>query len=295
MKTHILHLLSRSAATALAVALLASVSHAQGTIIVDSGGFEAVAGYSTTFLGTGQLEGQPTLQPWLRTVGGTSTAVVQNTVVGLGSQAVQVDRHPNSDARWAIPLFGWPSQPIVVIDWFMRVTQTPGPAGSFGPFFGSEAYDTDGIGSGVGLFGSLGVDATSGDVLYQEQGTGFLTETGVTVPFDQWNSYRMILDFTFDTYSVFVNGTHLATTGFVDGANGLSELTDADISAFAAAGDPVSQGLPGQAFFDAFSVVQYPNLAAVPPQTLIPEPTAVLLASLGGTMVLGLRRRVVRK
>ena len=227
--------------------------------------------------------------PWLRTVGGTTSAVVQNTVTAYGTQAVQVDRHPNSDARWAVPLFGWPSQPIVVIDWFMRVTETPGPAGSFGPFFGSEAYDTDGVGSGVGLFGSLGVDATTGDVLYQDD-QGFLTETGATAPFDQWNSYRMILNFTFDTYSVFLNGSQLATSDFVDGANGLDQLTDADISTFAAAGDSVSQGLPGQAFFDAFSVVQYPNLAAVPPQVLIPEPSAVLLASLGGVMVFRFRR-----
>lgn len=280
MRTRItLSLLQTSAIAALL--FVAGRAGAQGTTIVDAGGFESGAGYSTTFLGTGQLEGQPLPQPWLRTVGGTSTAVVQNTVVAFGSQAVQVDRGASSDARWAVPLFGWPSQPIVVLDWNMRVAQTPGPSGSFGPFFGAEAYDTDGIGSGVGLFGSLGVDATTGDVLYQDQGTGFLTESGATVPFDQWNHFRIILNFTFDTYSVYLNNNLLTTTGFVDGAAGLDQLTDADISTFAAAGDPTSQGLPGQAFYDDFLVRQYPNLAAVPPATLIPEPGACLLAGVG--------------
>lgn len=278
------------AASALAMVLAATACRAQGTTIVDAGGFEPSAGYSTTFLSTGQLEGQPPSNPWLRTVGGTSSAVVQSTVTASGTQAVQVDRHPDSDARWAIPLFGWPSQPIVVIDWQMRVSPTLGPAGSFGPFFGAEAYDTDGLNGGVGLFGSLGVDATTGDVLYQDQGTGYLTETGVTVAPDQWNSYRMILDITLDSYSVFLNGSHLATIGFVDGGS-LEQLTDADISTFAAAGDPVSQGLAGQGFFDNFLVRQYPDLASVPPQQVIPEPASMLLAALGGAILLRTRRR----
>ncbi len=283
--------LSRSIAAALlTVSMTANYGWSQGTTIVDSGGFEPAAGYTTTFLGTGQLEGQPLAQPWLRTVGGTSTAIVQNTVVGSGTQAVQVDRHPNSDARWAIPLFGWPSQPIVVVDFDMRVSQTPGGM-SFGPFFGSESYDTDGVGSGVGLFGSLGVDATTGDVLYQAEDTGFLTETGATVNFDEWNHYRMILDFTFDRYSTYLNNSFLTTTGFVDRANGLDQLTDSDISTFAAGGDAASKALAGQAFFDNFLVRQFPNLAAVPPALLIPEPTTGLLACLGGVVLLKVRRR----
>ena len=72
--------------------------------IVNAAGFEAPS-FTTTFLGTGQLEGQvnppgfgQVISPgqWNMTVGGTTTeAVVQNTVVppvGGGLQAVKVTR-----------------------------------------------------------------------------------------------------------------------------------------------------------------------------------------------------------
>ena len=59
------------------------------------------------------------------------------------------------------------------------MTQTTGP-GDYGPFFGVDTYDAD---VNPYVLGSLGVDAKTGDVLYQLQGTGDLTDTGFLVTF----------------------------------------------------------------------------------------------------------------
>ncbi len=243
---------------------------AKADVIVDGKGFEA-PDYSTTFDGTGRLEGQ---QGWERASGpALGTAVVQTAVVLSGDQAVRVDRAANSDDRWAVPMTGYPTKPIVLIEWDMRVE---GPeAGPYGPFFGVEAVDDSG---GFGLLGSLGVDATTADVLYQAQDTGFLTETGTTVVFGAWNHFQIRLDYQVDEYTVFLNGTPLATTGFVDRGLGLDDFTDANISAIAAAGDPGSQALTGTAYFDNFVV-----------QQVVPEPMTMSLLALGG--LLAIRRR----
>lgn len=268
--------------------------------IVNAMGFEPNPpyGFTTTFIGTGQLEGQinppgegQVIPPgqWLRTMGsGGSTAVVQSAVFhpAAGNQAVRVDRAANNDARWAVPVnhLGYPdypnpfppepAQPCICVSWDMLVEQTFGPDGTFGPFFGVEAYDDDAI--QVGLLGSLGVDATTGDVLYQDTGTGFLTETGRVVGFGQWNHYQIKLDYSTKEYSFFVNFAMLGSTGFVDEPNvpgGLNRFTDADIATFAAAGDPDSLALTGTAYFDNFLVRE----GACP----IPEPSALMLIALG--------------
>jgi hypothetical protein len=204
---------------------------------------------------------------------------VQSGVVGSGSQAAQINRIGGEDTRWAIPVFGWPSQPCVVIDWDMRVQNSNGGA-AFGPFFGSEAYDVDAVVGGNGLLGSLGVDATTREVLYQDAGTGFLTPTGALVNFDQWHHFRMILDYTFNSYTVWLDNVMVGPMiGFVDGP-GLDQFTDADISAIAAAGDPASRALGGVAYFDNFMVRQFPNKASIPPADLVPEPSSAALGAL---------------
>lgn len=272
------------------LAMLASGALTQAATIFDSQGFESSAGYSTTFLGTGQLEGQvPGPQPFMRAGGPTSIAVVQNSVVGSGGQAVQIDRAAGESLRMGVEVAGYPSLPIVVVDFDMRVTQSLG-AGDFGPFFGAEAYDGVGF-SATGLLGSVGVDSKTGDVLYQEAGTGFLAEAGLVVPFNAWRHYRMILDFTNNVYSVEVNNVALVTNeGFVDGA-ALDQFSDAPLATFAAAGDAASQANPGQAFFDNYMVREFSSVFAVPPATLIPEPGACMLACIAGGALLGLRRR----
>src|SRR5689334_13214293 len=89
-------LLGLSLLCAVAIALTGvQTTLATDADIVNAKGFEPNPpyGFSTTFLGTGQLEGQinppgfgQVISPgqWLRTQGGTSTAFVENTVFAPG-------------------------------------------------------------------------------------------------------------------------------------------------------------------------------------------------------------------
>ena len=191
----------------------------------------------------GALENQP---GWLTAGSGTSSATVQNSIAHSGDQAVLVVRTADSDRRWAVPQSGYPTQRFIAIDWDMRVSQSSS-SGGFGPFFGIEAYDADVV---PRVLGSLGVDATTRDVLYQIQDTAELTETGSQINFNEWNHYRIVLDFANDTYKGFLNGMQVAMTGFADRGFGLDDFTDADIAAFAAGFDAVSQNLSASAVFD---------------------------------------------
>ncbi|MCA9260165.1 MAG: hypothetical protein KDA61_13230 [Planctomycetales bacterium] len=285
------------AGLALCLGLLLTSSSLQAQTIVDTQGFGAGAGYSTTFNGTGQLEGQVPATfngTCPRTVGpGLSSATVQTAVVKDGGQAVQVDRAADSDDRWAIPVSGYPSTGVdmICITWDMLVrgpASTPG-VGTFGPLFGVEAYDDDA--ASIGLLGSLFVDATTGDVLYQSQDDGVLQESGTKVLFNEWNNYDLVLDYATKTYNVYVNGVQLLGTaeGFVDENNvagGLAQFTDADIAALAGGADVDSAALTGTAFFDNFAVLEGADCLTLDPQGEpdIPEPTTamlVLVAALG--------------
>jgi hypothetical protein len=293
-----------AAAVVVVTCTAASTARADDDDLVNAAGFEVP--FSTTFGGAGQLEGQvnpagegQVVAPgqWQRTPGGTSTAVVQSAVFapGGGTQAVRLDRAANNDVRWAVPVdhLGYPdfptpfppepAQPIISIAWDIRVQQTTGAAGTFGPFFGVEAYDNSGV---IGLLGSLGVDATTGDVLYQAAGTGVLTETGSDVTFGAWNNFRIQLDYSANQYTVFLNSAPLATVGFVDGA-ALDQFSDADLSALAAAGDAGSLALTGTAYYDNFLVRE----------GAIPEPatSSLLLLLLLPLCAAGRRRRLASR
>jgi hypothetical protein len=203
----------------------------------------------------GLLQNQPTTPPkWATAGSGGSSANVETTFVKTGAQAVRVDKVPSTptpsstDRRWAVPTTGFPTQRFVIIDWDMAVSQSSS-TGGFGPFFGMESYDGT---AAPYVLGSLGVDASTGDVLYQAAGTGELTETvpRTIVTFGQWNHFRLVLDFAGDTYSAYFNGALKANPGFVDGAFGLNHFTDADIATLDASADPVSIGLSASAYFD---------------------------------------------
>jgi hypothetical protein len=301
------------------LALCVQKASASDDDIVNAKGFEPGAppnGFSTTFLGTGQLEGQinppgsgQLISPgqWLRTKGiGTSTAVVESTVFapGGGTQAVRLDRaaNANADQRWAVPVnaLGYPdyptpppgqdAQPCICITWDMRVEHSAGNGDTtFGPFFAVEAYDDDG--NPAALLGSLGVDAANGEVLYQAAGTGFLTATGSVVSYGQWNRFQMKLDYSTHQYSLLLNGSMLGTIGFVDQNNvvgGLNEFSDADIAGLAAAGDPISQALPGTAYYDNFLVREGTC-------TTVPEPATIMLSSLAFVWIANRRRRASQR
>ena len=197
----------------------------------------------------GALAGQ---HGWLTAGTGGSTAVVQDSVFLSSGKAVTVTKQlgTNNDRRWAKPVSGLPTQRFVTIDWDMLVSQTTNPVG-FGPFFGVDTYDAD---TTPYVLGSLGVDATTGDVLYQFQDSGVLVKTGSVVVFNAWNHFRIVLDFQTDTYMGYLNGALIAATGFVDRGFGLNNFTDADIATFAASDDYDSQTKSGAAVFDNFVI-----------------------------------------
>jgi hypothetical protein len=184
---------------------------------------------------------------------GASSAVVQNAIAKTGAQAVLVTRAPNSDRHWAMPKTGLPTQRFIAVDWDMRVSEAPLTTG-YGPFFGVDSNDrTSGI---ARVLGTLGVDASTGEVLFQQTQTGFLTPTTSIVAFDQWNHYRFVLDFLTDSYKGFVNGVQVVDSHFVDDTSfqELNTFSDADIMAVAAEADAVSQALTSSAVYDNFVV-----------------------------------------
>jgi hypothetical protein len=235
--------------------------------IYDSGGFEAFT--------LGDLSGQdPANGPWQKSGTNSSTGTVQTAVVQSGVKAVQLTRAAavNGDVRFGVvkPLANVVTP--IAIDWDMNVTQSNLPPTSFGPFFGVEGYDA--LDNPPLLAGSLGVDATTGEVLYQQTTTGFfLAVPNFTVAFGQWNHYRLLLDYGTGHYSIFVNGSLKATEPFVD--PNVFDFTDAPLAGLAAAGDPVSLAAGGSAYYDNYVISQ------------VPEPTLALGAVVG----LGFLRR----
>ncbi len=272
--------------------------------IVNAAGFEGPA-FTTTFLGTGQLEGQVNpvgfgqiISPgqWLRPLGTqTGTGVVQNTVFapGGGTQAVKIDRISNSPDRWGIPVNnqaypeypvpppGEAAQPCICIKWDMRVN---GPAGNpltdFGPYFGVEANDDDT--NGLSLLGSLGVDATTGEVLYQAPGTGNLTAAGPVTVFGTWHNYQMKLDYSTHAYTIYYDKVALGSFAFVDGPE--DQFSEANILALAASGAPADLVRAGTAFFDNFLVRE--GMCDV-----VPEPATLALVVVGLLLAPGVARR----
>lgn len=239
--------------------LLSSGALAQASIY-DSGGFEA-------FTNNQDLTGQDPLNgPWQKSGVNTSTATVQSAVTQSGFRAVQMVRaaNANGDARWGVvkPIANVTAS--ITVDWDMNVTQSSVPVGSFGPFFGAEGYDSlDNGAAGPLLAGSFGVDAQTGELLYQQSGSGFLVAvSNVTVPFGQWNHYRLSLDYSNSKYSIYYNGALEATEPFVD--PNVVDFTDAPISTLAAGGDAGSIAAGGTAYFDNYVINQ-----AVPEPTLV--------------------------
>ncbi len=262
-------------------------------VIIDGEGFES------SYV-AGNLEGQaavlpndapfPGAQAWLAATGTNSTAVVQSAVFEptSGSQAVKVTREVgDAPSFWGVPVTAWPdSARYVCIVWDMLVegpSGTPPPAGGdFGPYFGVDAIDDAGVGANEGLIGSMGVLATTGQVVYTDnvQG-GSLKPTGATVAFNTWNRFHIDLDFQESEYTLYLNDpllqNPLITVPFVGGSS-LTDFSDAPITTFQFVND-----LAGAAYFDNYTVFQT-NLK-------IPEPTTLVLGLIAWVAVHGSRRR----
>jgi hypothetical protein len=188
-------------------------------------------------------------------------AVVQGAVVRDGVQAVRVDRN-GVDGFWLVSTPAAGVAGLVVIGWDIRVEQAV-HGGAFGPFMGVQAYDE--LGSGPLLIGSAGMDAKTGEFLYQAAGTGSLV-AGPVLAFGTWHRFGMVLDYATDRYSVFVNDALLVSgEGFVDdGVLGeIDDFTDAPLVALAAGGDAGSLAAPGTAYFDNYLVVPEPGVGVV--------------------------------
>jgi len=220
-----------------------------GTTLYDSQGFEP------SKFTTGNLVGQDPVQgPWLKFEAASGAGTVETGVAATGAQALQIDRQNGQDVRFA-PIHPFPTiTSPVEIDWSMNVQQSNG-AQPFGPFMGVEAYNDQGNGV-VKLIGSAGVDAKTGEVLFQHAGTGFLDTTGVIVSFGVFHNFKLLLNFSTQQYQVFVDNTLVQTEGFVDGslANPITGFSDADVSALAAAADPASQRADARAYVDDYKI-----------------------------------------
>ena len=106
------------------------------------------------------------------------------------------------------------------------------------------------------MLGTLGVDSSTGEVLYQQSLPAVFAATSEVVAFDEWNHFRVVLDFATDSYMGFVNGVNVVASHFSHdgGALELNTFSDADIVAVAAEGDAVSQSLTSTAVFDNFLI-----------------------------------------
>ena len=81
------------------------------------------------------------------------------------------------------------------------------------------------------MLGSLGVDARRAIVLYQQAAEPAFLPNGATVLFEQWNHFRLVLDFISDSYFGFVNGVQVVSTGLstIPFTQELNTFSDADI------------------------------------------------------------------
>ena len=152
--------------------------------------------------------------PW-RQDAGTSTAEVTGVNPVQGSKSVKITRRPGAtgNTRWAVvkPTNASGLDNVVHIDFDMRVLRTANP---YGPLFGIEAYDGS-IGNPK-LIGSLLIDAGSGEIVCHKAITGAHHGTGSYADLVLHHHYRMSINFTAKTCSLFADGKRIHTESFVD-------------------------------------------------------------------------------
>jgi hypothetical protein len=247
-----------------AVAFLVLNPRVRAAVLYDSSGFEPVG--SPAQFKPGPLEGQDaTFGPWV-TDNNVSSAMIQTSTVQAGTQAVRIDRAASAtgDQRWSVfkPSAAAAAR-YLSIAWDQNVTKTTSAADANGPLFGVEAYDDTGAAT-VPLIGSAFVDSTTGSVYYQAHTTGNLAAAKASATLGQWNHFVLQADFNTSTYELFLNGSQIASDGFVD--PGIVGFSDAPLATVAYPdGLPANAAASGTAYFDNY---------VISTATAVPEPEA---------------------
>jgi hypothetical protein len=202
-----------------------------------------------------------------------------STVDNMSPQVVEVVRDSEPDTFFGVKLGsgGLPldaTSTLITVAWDMYVEPTGDTSGAFGPYFGVHVF-ADPAG-GLTLLGSLGVDATTGELLYQATGTGELVAPGVTGLLGAWHSFAILLDYVAQEYSIFLDGSQVVgNIGFVDGS--FTTFSDADLAGLPGAGDAASLALGGTAYYDNYVITQ----------DVVPEPMSVVVWGLGALIASG--------
>lgn len=216
----------------------------QAATIYNSGGFEA-------FVPTQDLDGQDPAPPvgngpWAQD-NGTSTAEVTAVNPIEGSQSVKITRAAGAsgNTRWGVVKSVAPAgiNNVVNIHFDLRAVRE---ANEFGPLFGVEAYDAS---SGTPkLMGSLLLDASTGQIVCHAANTGAFVGTGTYLDVIVHHHYRLAINFTDKTCSLYADGGLIHTEGFVDVT--ATNFTDAPLATLALA----TNNNAGIAYFDNYRI-----------------------------------------
>lgn len=252
----------------------AAAAPAGSTVLYESDGFSG-------FTVDAALAGQ---DGWVDTGGANTTAVVVDDAPGAAGNAVEVFRAANEVGNWYVPNITPPagSGDVVVVEWNQYVQGT-GVSFPYGPFFGIEMYNDDA--PDLTRLAALYVDASDGSLWSLDSNDGTTTSAGSSVALNQWNPFKIELDFgaTSDHVSIYANNNLVYTDDFSDFHSGdgdydFSTFTDATIRTLQGNADVDSEAQTGTAYFDDYMVYA------------VPEPaTATMLA--GMVLVLMRQRR----
>jgi autotransporter-associated beta strand protein len=246
----------------------------------DSGGFDSTSRFSSTFVNAnepaviGDLRAQDSgVVPWF--FSGTTnnptlaaTATVVNSATGgtitggpvfSGTQAVRVDHYVEGgpannfagDNRWEplVSITPSPATNVVKVTWAMNVAVTHGSGN--GPLFGVEGQGNN-AGGRIQL-GTAGVDATTGEFLYETAGP---SPWSIHEPVAAgWHQYELDFNLQSGTYTALLDGSIEANAIPFIGGGSVTSFTDADITTltYAAPGNPT-----GTAYFDNYTVTSAP-------------------------------------
>jgi len=253
----------KSHAVCLAVAASLTFLNAAGRAdtLYNSDGFEASIGFEPGVLNGQSAGSQPSWKVRTTAVAaaGASSAVVENSNVYQGAQAVQFTRALGDRDTYYAPvatpvLPGAPlSTQYLNISWDMEALS----GAEEDPFFGIFAFN------GSARLGYAGIDASTGQVQYSQAGTAGLITSGTTVALNQWNTFDLQLNYATQSETIFVNGTAVASSGFIS-SSPQNSFTDADIASFAS---NTQQTGAGTVYFDNY-IVSTSNSGYNPPANL---------------------------